>query len=116
MKPFSICLFLAFSLCFSFQSFANTPDNLDSRQLRRQVSRMIEAPELDELGISETYVFVNFEINENNEIVVLEVLADDERLSRHVFENLNKRKVNARGLEIEDTYNIKIAFRKEKNS
>jgi len=116
MKSFSICLFLAFSLCFSFQSFATTPDDSDSRQLRRQVSRMIEAPELDHLGLSETYVFVNFEINENNEIVVLEVVADDERLSRHVFENLNNRKVNTRGLTAEDTYNLKIAFRTEKNS
>jgi len=114
MKTMRISLFLVLSLFISTQTFANTmPEDFNKQQLRRQVSRMIDAPKLSELGITKTYVFVNFEINKDNEIVVIEVVADDERLSRHVFESLNKRKVNTNGLTPDAAYNLKIAFQKE---
>ncbi|MCG8330312.1 MAG: hypothetical protein MI974_21620 [Chitinophagales bacterium] len=114
MKTIRISLFVALCLFIGTQSFANTIDE-NTRTLRKEVARMIDAPDMESYGVSETYVFVNFTISENNEIVVLEVVADNEDLSQFVFQSLNNRKLKAstEDMQAGTEYNLKIAFRAE---
>jgi L-cysteine desulfidase len=117
MKTFRICLFAAFSLMLTVQSYASEkPESTVSKTLRNRVALMVDAPNMGALGIDETSVFVNFEINEKNEIKVIEVVSDDKHLSRHVFNSLNKQKVKIAGLPTDEAFNIKIVFRTEKNA
>ena len=112
MKTFRISLILALSLFVSAQSFAAPIDD-NSKNLRKEIAKMIEAPDLSSFDLSETYVFINFTVNDNNEIVVQNIKADNEEIRLFVYNNLNKRKVNAEGLSTDTNYNLKVAFRKE---
>ncbi len=105
-----VCCLFASSFAFAADSGGLNPQT----QLRKEVAKLIHTPELSKNGIAETQAFINFTINEDNEIVVLNVIADNEYIKDYVTRSLNKRKINADGLEAFTEYNIKVAFRSEK--
>jgi hypothetical protein len=112
MKAFRFSLIIALCLFVGTQSFATSI--IDSnKDLRREVSKMIDTPDLEAYGLTETMVFVNFTINENNEIIVLDVVSENDDIRETVFNSLNLRKVNTSGLEPEVNYTVKVAFRAE---
>ncbi|MCO6477106.1 MAG: hypothetical protein J5I94_10825 [Phaeodactylibacter sp.] len=114
MKTFRISFVLAF--CFMATSFAfSAPADVSpNSELRKEVAKLIKAPELSKKGIAETHAFINFMVNEDNEIVVLNVVSDNDYIKEYVKESLNRKKVEADGLETFTEYNIRIAFRSEK--
>jgi hypothetical protein len=112
MKTFRISLIVALSLFVSAQSFATNIDG-NSKNIRKEIAKMIDAPDLSTYDLSETYVLINFTINDDNEIVVQHITADNEEIRSFVFNNLNNRKVNVDGLQTDTSYNLKVSFRKE---
>ena len=113
MKTFRISFVLA--ICFFAASFAfASPTITTNSELRKEVVKLIKTPELGKKGIAETHAFINFTINENNEIVVLNVVSDSEYIREYIENALNKQKVGTKGLDTFTEYNIKVAFRSEK--
>ncbi|MCB0553076.1 MAG: hypothetical protein KDD02_05945 [Phaeodactylibacter sp.] len=114
MKTFRLSFLLMLCLLAGSATFANNPILDNKGELRKAVAKMIQAPELSKFGITETQAFVHFTLNEDNEIIVLEVVADNEYIREYITESLDHRKVNAPGVEAFTEYNIKVSFRTEK--
>ena len=112
MKAISFVFSIALSL-FAFSSLSAAPDTGEAiQQLRREVVRMIDAPQLDQLGMDHTLAFVSFTINEANEVVVRGVAAADEAIETHIKQELNGRTIKLSDLERGQTYRLKVTFRK----
>jgi len=115
MKNFRFSFVLA--VCFLISSSAfSAPFGVDgspNSELRKEVVKLIQAPELSKEGIAETFAFINFTVNERNEIVVLNVVSDSDYIREYIKQRLNKQKVDATGLEAFTEYNVKVAFRSE---
>ena len=114
MKTFRFSFVLALCFFAGNFAFANLAVVTPNSELRKEVVKLIKTPELSKKGIVETHAFINFTVNEDNEIIVLHVVSDSEFIREYVMQSLNKRKINAAGLEAHTEYNIKVAFRSEK--
>ena len=114
MKTFRISIVLAFCLLATRFAFAAPAEVSPNSELRKEVARLIHAPELSKKGIAETYAFIHFTVNEDNEIVVLDVVSDSEYIREYIKQSLNNQKVGAEGLEAFTEYNMRVAFRSEK--
>ncbi len=116
MKTFRISFVLAFCILATSYAFSApvSADVSPNSELRKEVAKLIKTPELSKKGIAETHAFINFMVNEDNEIVILNVVSDNDYIKEFVRESLNRKKVEADGLETFTEYNIKIAFRSEK--
>ncbi|MCB0581181.1 MAG: hypothetical protein KDD10_17955 [Phaeodactylibacter sp.] len=114
MKTFRISFVLSFCLLAASFSFASPAEVSPNSELRKEVARLIHAPELSKKGIAETQAFINFTVNEDNQIVVLNVVSDNEYIKEYIRECLNNQKVDASGLQAFAEYNIRVAFRSEK--
>ena len=114
MKTFRISFILA--LCFFAASFTYATPTYEApnSELRKEVVKLIKTPELSKKGIAETHAFINFTINEDNEIVVLNIVSDNEYIIGYIKESLDNQKVEAKGLTAFTEYNIKFSFRSEK--
>ncbi len=111
MKTFRIVFSAILLTTMVTYSFAAAPDSItDAKNLRREVSRMIDAPDLNKMGVEETFVFVNFKVTENNEIIVLNVLGASDELCQTVKESLNHRKVSSVTADTEQEYNLRVNF------
>jgi len=115
MKTFRFSFVLALCLFAGSFAFANPAAVTPNSELRKEVVKLIKTPELSKKGIVETHAFINFTVNEDNEIIVLHVVSDSEFIREYVMQSLNKQKVGAAGLEAYAEYNIKVAFRSEKS-
>ena len=111
MKTFRIVFSALLLTAFVTASFASTPDSATAaKDLRREISKMIEAPNLEQLGMKETFVFINFKVNENNEIIVLNVLGVTDEICEQVKESINHRKVEGLGRDKAQEYNLRVNF------
>lgn len=111
MKTIRIVLSALLLTAFATASFAYNPDSASARKdLRREISRMIEAPDLNKMGVAETFVFINFRVNENNEIIVLNVLGVTDDICEQVKASINNRKVEGLGLDKAQEYNLRVNF------
>ena len=115
MKTFRISFVLSFCFLAASFAFAAPVDAKPNSELRKEVAKLIKAPELSKKGISESYAFINFMVNENKEIVVLNVVSDSDYIKEHIKKSLEHQRVDAKGLDAFTEYNIKIAFRSEKS-
>lgn len=111
MKTFRIVLSAILLTAFATASFASNPDSASAaKELRREISRMIESPDLNQLGVEETFVFINFKVNENNEIIVLNVLGMTDEICELVKESIDHHKVAGLGLKADQEYNLRVNF------
>ncbi|MCB0572773.1 MAG: hypothetical protein KDC66_23555 [Phaeodactylibacter sp.] len=114
MKTFRFFILSFVCLMAGSFAFATPPAVQSNTELRREVAKMIQAPELSKHGICEAQVYVCFTVDENNEIVVLDVVADNDYLKEYVAKSLNKQKIDTEGVEAYAKYGLKVAFRSEK--
>lgn len=114
MKTFRISFVLALCFLAGGFAFADPAGFTPNSELRKEVAKLIKAPELSKQGIAETYAFIHFTVNENHEIIVLDVVSDSEYIKAYIGQSLNRQKVEAPGLQPYAGYNIKVAFRSEK--
>ena len=117
MKTFRYCFVLFACLLASTFTFA-TADDLPgatvNSELRKEVAKLVEAPALSKNGVAEAMAFINFTVNENYEIVVLNVVSEHEFIKEYITKSLNRQQVKIEGLQPYTEYNIKFEFRSEK--
>jgi hypothetical protein len=106
LKLFVLGVFL--SLGTQHFSIANNIDKPE-KTLRTEILNLVQDPQLEN-GYEET-VYVQFMVNKNNEVVVLNVETDDNYLNSFVKNRMNYKTINAQNIEHNELYNIEITFK-----
>ncbi len=110
-------VFLSFVLFAAFASsiFANpvSSKEVPTQDLRKEVFRLIQNPELSKHGIKAAEVFVQFEVDEKGQINVLEVKSESDYLKTFITKRLNRQTLNIDNVPDGVNYNIKVAFESE---
>jgi|GEM_PF-2198516 len=113
IKLFASILF--FASITTFSSLANNVypkvgNNETTKELRKEVANLVQNPRLKEHNILDGEVFIKFTINDQKEINLLKVEAENSYLKNFVKERLNYRQIEVEGLEVGTTYNLTISF------
>lgn len=111
MKTFSFAFSLVLFLFAATTATATPESGEDTQQLRREIARMIDAPQLEQIGLDETMAVVSFTINDDNEIVVQGVAAAKEEIVAHIKQELNGRALKYTDLEVGTLYSLKVQFK-----
>lgn len=117
MKTFQISnlsFAIAALFCLLSVSSIKANDFGPTDALRKEVARLVQAPELTKYGIEGSKAIINFTLNQDNEMVVLNVIADNTYIEDFIHQRLNNVKVKTKGLDQFMSYNISILFRSEK--
>jgi hypothetical protein len=114
MKSIRLFSVLAFSILLGSVAFANDQSLAAAKELRKEVSKLVQDPELAKYGIEEAEVSVHFTIDEDNRLVVLNVASDIPYLEEFIKQRLDLKKISVAGLEAFVRYNVKISFESEK--
>lgn len=106
-------LSFAFCLLLCTSAFAH-PTTL-SDYLRKEVTRLIQSPELLKNGIEVELVNVQFSINEKGYLEIIHVGTDNGYLKEWIFDSINHKKINLKAIEysLEAIYQISFLFRAE---
>lgn len=114
MKTFQKFFALAIALSFTATTFAANPAFGPTEKLRKEVARLVSDAELSENGINTADVWINFTLDENNKIIVLDVDTENSYLENFVKEKLEDKTIRINRLVQNTEYNIKISFATEK--
>lgn len=107
---------LAGVIAFAFVSMSSTlyandgndPETISN--LRSDIVKLVEAPNLGENGINSAEVKLKFYINKDQEIVVVDTGTENNYLDSFLKNRLNYHKVKDNNLK-PGIYNIKITFK-----
>ncbi len=107
--------FAGFILAFCVLSFStvlanNGDEPKEISDLRDQVAKLVEDPQLAQNGITEEKVRIKFMLNEEREIVVVSTNTDNQYLDSFIKTRLNYKKVKE-APEKDSVYNMNIVFR-----
>ena len=114
MKAFQLFFAFAIACLFTTNSFANISDFGPTDKLRKEVALMVSDAKLSENGITTADVWINFTLNEKNQIVILDVDSESNYLESFVKERLESQEIRINSLVQNKEYNIKISFASQK--
>lgn len=100
---------------FSFNSIAgnvnkNKEAKKDTVSIEQQISENIDYPEFVNQTMTTEKIAIKFTVNENFELKIKEVLADNVRLKNYVEKNLNNLKLDIDSKYLNKTYSINLIF------
>lgn len=111
MKIFCIVFFVFLFIVFVIVFFVFVFDSvIVVKDLCCEIFKMIEVLNLEQLGMKEIFVFINFKVNENNEIIVFNVFGVIDEICEQVKESINYCKVEGFGLDKVQEYNLWVNF------
>ena len=116
MKTIQISLRAIALICFISTATllqAASPNVATNQMIRKEVTKMVQNPQLIKNGIQAGEVIINFTINDANELVLLDVASRHPYLEKFVKEKLDRQKVGIENLSTGEEYNIKISFQAE---
>ena len=116
MKTIRLFVVLSFALFISSTLSAYPNDNPlgPNEDLRKEVVKLIQNPELSKNGIQKAEVVISFTVKENGKIELLKVSANNEYIEDFVKERLEDQKVTVDGVAPKANYNLKVSFESEK--
>ncbi|TXB67656.1 hypothetical protein [Phaeodactylibacter luteus] len=110
MKTFKFAFVLSLLALTAVSTWAKSPDSLTTtKELRKEVARLIDSPDLLSLGVQETFAFVHFEVSSSQEIIVKEVRAQTPEIAQQIRQNLHLHKVSS-DFTPGQCYNLKVSF------
>ena len=112
MKTFQILVALSFVLFVSTSTFANETALRPDSQLKKEVARLVQNPELNKNGIKEAEVQITFMVNKANEIVVLKVDTPDQYLKTFIKQKLDNQRIDL-DVPVDTSFNITFSFHSE---
>ena len=107
----SFALFAAFSTAVF--AHTGTHGTADTKEVRKEVIRLIQTPELAKNGIKSADVFLQFTLEDDGTINVLNVKTDNEYLKNFITQQLDEQQLDIKSTSATTDYNIKIAFQSE---
>lgn len=115
MKTFQLFFVFAIACLMTTTSFANNSSDFGpTDKLRKEVALMVSDAKLSENGIAAADVWINFTLDEENQIIILGVDSESEYLETFVKEKLEKQEIRINRLVQNQEYNIKISFASQK--
>ena len=87
----------------------NTVDSI-TNELRQELMKMIQNPNLKGNGISEAEIQLQFTISQTGEIQLLQIKAKNEYLKEFVMQKLDKQKVNLKNIQQDMVYHLTVRF------
>ncbi|HMQ46640.1 MAG TPA: hypothetical protein PKA00_03905 [Saprospiraceae bacterium] len=108
-------LSFAFVICLLVGTTALASPTAISDYLRKEITRLIQSPELIKNGIDVELVNVQFIINEKGYLEITQVETDNGYLKGWIIESINHKKINLKAIEysLEAIYQISFLFRTE---
>lgn len=94
----------------STNSYARGIVDTSANELRTELMKMIQNPNLKENGISEADVQLRFTISPKGEIQLLEISAENEYLVEFVRKKLDKQKINIDNIRKDKVYHLTVRF------
>lgn len=105
------CMLVLSFLTLSSSTYANNGNDPETiNNLRSNIVKLVEAPDLGENGINNEEVRLKFYINKSQEIVVVDTGTDNHYLDSFLKNRLNYQKIKDNNLK-PGIYNLKITFK-----
>lgn len=105
--------FILALLSMSSNAYANNGDDPETiSNLRSDIVKLVDAPNLGENGINTAEVKLRFYVNADQEIVVVNTGTENNYLDSFLKNRLNYQKVKDKNLK-PGMYNLKITFKSE---
>ncbi len=102
---------LAFAFVISGIAFANNPiEEKATKTVGKEVTKLLSVADAD-LSIDRNAV-VEFQINENHEIVISKIHTDNFFLKRFIKTHLNYEKISEVAVNKNETYKVLLKFRR----
>ena len=93
-----------------FANDGNDPETISN--LRSNIVKLVDAPQLGENGINNAEVKLRFYVNHDQEIVVVDTGTENNYLDSFLKNRLNYKKVHDHNLK-PGIYNLKITFKSQ---
>lgn len=94
----------------SINSHAKSIVDTSAIELRTELMKMIQNPNLKENGISDAEIQLRFIISAKGEIQLLEISAENEYLVEFVRKKLDKQKINIENIRKDKVYHLTVRF------
>lgn len=109
MKKLTVLLVIAFLA--TSQLFANgkNPKEIVFKKLRNEIAHLLDSPQI-KIDAPSAEAFIEFTLNNKNEIVILTVNSNKEGIENYVKTRLNYKKVDFEGYRI-DQKNFRISLK-----
>ena len=105
-------LFFAALLCAFFASattYAATPDN-DPNEIRMEIMKLVKQIDVSDINTDYERTYVQFMVNSNNQIVVVNVSSKD--LDKRIKSKLNYKKLKTEDVQQNEVYTVPVVFKK----
>ncbi|HPG05738.1 MAG TPA: hypothetical protein P5275_00100 [Saprospiraceae bacterium] len=81
-----------------------------NESLSKEIRDFLGEPNLQRMGIEDVTVKVQFVINSNREVRVIEIHTENEALKQYIETRLDNQKVKTQDIEIQENYFIPLKF------
>jgi len=105
-----IGIFLFSTMLFSTNSHAKTTVDTSEANLRAELIKMIQHPNLKENGISEAEIQIQFTIGQKGEIQLLKVDSENEYISEFVQKKLDNQRTSIKNVKKDKVYFLTVKF------
>lgn len=113
LKSGLFSLLVLFAMSFSNPALAGNIDdspNATNNSLRNQLTKMVQNPNLQEHGLSEAELYLQFKVTEDGEILLLAVNTDSDYMLEFAKEKLHRKKIDLIDVPPNAVYTIRIKF------
>ncbi len=105
-----IGILLVSTSLLSTNSHAKSIVDTSAIELRNELIKMIQNPNLKQHGIAEAEIQLRFTISQKGEIELLTVNAENEYLVEFVRKKLDKQKINIENIRKDKVYHLTVRF------
>ncbi|MCB0657471.1 MAG: hypothetical protein KDC57_15100 [Saprospiraceae bacterium] len=115
-NAFSMAVVCLLSLSFAFAN-PHVPVNEKSSEknvkesLSKEIQNFLGEPNLQRMGVDDMTVKVQFVINSNHEVRVIEIRTENEQLKSYIENRLDNQKVKTEGISLQENYFIPLTFK-----
>ncbi|MCB0602929.1 MAG: hypothetical protein KDC28_16945 [Saprospiraceae bacterium] len=82
-----------------------------NESLSKEIRDFLGEPNLQRMGIDDVTVKVQFVINTNREVRVIEIHTENQALKQYIESRLDNQKVKTENIEIQENYFIPLKFK-----
>ncbi|MFK7810459.1 MAG: hypothetical protein AB8F74_21820 [Saprospiraceae bacterium] len=95
---------------FSTTASANNIVETRNAQVRAELTKMIQNPDLKAHGISESELYIQFTVDESGEILLTAINTDSDYLVAFAKEKLHHQKLDLADIPPNSTFNLRVKF------
>lgn len=106
---FNLCVLMFFALSTTTNVLATDPEPSDLKNVREQIVKLIQNPDLSYIDFDQVESTVHFLVNKNSEVVVLYVDTKDDFADNYLKSRLNYKQL--KDTQLRGRYAMKITLK-----